>query len=558
MRIALAQYNPIVGDIAGNTAKMKQFIARAEQAGAELVIFGELSVLGYPPRDLLRKARFVADAVAAVESLAAECRNIAALVGYVRPTPGGAGRPLQNVAALLRGGQVEHVHVKALLPTYDVFDETRYFQPAERPACIQLGGRTLGLSICEDLWDAEALGRELYGRDPIALLAEQGAEWIINMAASPYQVGKAEMREKLFARQAARTGAPIVYVNQVGGNDELIFDGTSCVMLPDGRVAGRAKSFREDLLLVDMDQPGGDRCEPLGEEMARLSAGLKLGMGDYVRKCGFGSVVLGLSGGIDSAVVAALAADALGPENVYALAMPSRYSSQHSLTDARELAQNLGIHYQVVEIEPMHAAFEGGLGRVLGGGAVDVADENIQARVRGVMVMAFSNAYGHLALATGNKSELSTGYTTLYGDMCGGLAPIGDLLKTVVWRLARQLNAETARPRIPQSSITKPPSAELKPGQTDQDKLPPYDVLDAILARYVEADETADQIVAAGFDPAVVHRAVRMVDAAEYKRKQAAPVLKVTPRAFGTGRRMPIAQRYVSNGLGDARPELDE
>ena len=545
MKIALAQYNPIVGDISGNKAKMRQFISRAQSEGAELVIFGELSVVGYPPRDLLRKERFVADTVAAVESLAESCRGIAALVGYVRPTPGGAGLPLQNVAGLLREGRIEHVHVKALLPTYDVFDETRYFQPADAPRCIRLGGRTLGLSICEDLWDAEALGRQLYGRDPIGMLAEQGAEWIINMAASPYQMGKAATREELFARQAARTGAPIVYVNQVGGNDELIFDGASCVVRPDGQVAGRAASFREDLLLVDMDAGAAGRCEPLEDEMARLSQGLKLGIGDYVRKCGFRSVVLGLSGGIDSAVVAVLAADALGAENVYALAMPSRYSSDHSLSDAKALADNVGIHYQVVEIETMHAAFEQALGHALDGAAVDVANENIQARIRGSLVMAFSNTYGHLPLATGNKSELSTGYCTLYGDMCGGLAPIGDLLKTIVWRLARQLNAETAWPRIPESSIIKPPSAELRPGQTDQDRLPPYELLDPVLARYVEADETAEQIIAAGFDAMVVNQAVRMVDAAEYKRKQAAPVLKVTPRAFGTGRRMPIAQRYM-------------
>ncbi len=546
MRIALAQRNWIVGDIAGNAAKISESIDRAAEAGAELVVFSELSVTGYPPRDLLRKERFVADACAAVEALAAKCTKIAALVGYARPTPGQAGRPLQNVAGLLQDGKIRHVHVKSLLPTYDVFDETRYFAPADGPACVELNGRKIGLTICEDLWDAAALGRELYGKDPVAQLAEAGAEIIVNMAASPYQMGKAALREELFARQAARIAAPIVYVNQVGGNDELIFDGASCLVTADGEVVNRAGSFDEDLLMVDTAQATG-RCEMLGEQMPRLSAALKLGLRDYVTKCGFESVVLGLSGGIDSAVVTTLAADALGPKNVYALAMPSRYSSDHSLADAESLAKSLGIHYQIVPIEPMHAAFERALERSLENGRVDVTDENIQARVRGAMVTAFSNAFGHLPLATGNKSELSCGYCTLYGDMCGGLSPIGDLLKTVVYRLAEQLNAEADGGRIPESTLTKPPSAELKPDQTDQDKLPPYDLLDPILTRYIEDDKTARQIVDEGFDAGVVNRVVGMVDAAEYKRQQAAAVLKVTPRAFGTGRRMPIAQRYVSD-----------
>jgi len=543
MRIALAQCNPIVGDISGNAAKAGEFIDRARKAEAKLVVFGELSMVGYPPRDLLRKERFVAETVRAVEALAGRCTEIAALVGFVRPTPSPAGRGLQNAAALLAGGKIRHVHVKALLPTYDVFDETRYFEPADRLQCVEFAGHRIGLSICEDLWDAAALGRALYGSDPVDILRQAGAELIVNMSASPYEIGKARRREELFARQSARTGAPIVYVNQVGGNDELIFDGGSCVVCAAGEVIARAKSFEEDLLLVDTNE-GSGRREPLGERMPRLSAALKLGLGDYVRKCGFHSVVLGVSGGIDSAVVAALAAEALGPQNVHTVAMPSRYSSEHSLADAEALARNLGTDHQVMPIEPMHAAFERAIGASLERGRVDVAKENIQARIRGNMIMALSNAFGHLPLATGNKSELSCGYCTLYGDMCGGLAPIGDLLKTVVYELADQLNVESGG-CIPESTLAKPPSAELKPGQTDQDKLPPYDLLDAILARYIEADATAEQIVADGFDAEVVHRVVRMVDAAEYKRKQAAPVLKATARAFGTGRRMPIAQRYV-------------
>ena len=544
MKIALAQFNPIVGDIRGNVARMSEFIARAKAAGADIVVFGELSVVGYPPRDLLRKEGFVADSLAGVEELADCCEGITALVGFVRPTADSTGRPLQNAAAVLANGRVEGVHVKTLLPTYDVFDETRYFEPGKRPGCIEINGRRIGLSICEDLWDADALGRELYGQDPIAMLAADGAEMIINMSASPYEQGKALMREELFTRQGQRCGLPILYVNQVGGNDELVFDGTSCAISPDGLVIARAKGFQEDLLEVD-PFGGPQRIEELGAELPRLSAALKLGLKDYVRKCGFGSVVLGSSGGIDSAVVASLAAAAIGPENVYSLAMPSRYSSDHSLTDAESLARNLGIHYRVVPIEPVHSAYEASLADLLAGGNRDIADENVQARIRGALVMAVSNAFGHLPLATGNKSELSTGYCTLYGDMCGGLAPIGDVLKTVVYELAEQLNAEAGSDRIPRGIITKAPSAELKPDQFDQDKLPPYPLLDEVISRYIERDRTARQIIDEGFAPDIVNRAVRMVDANEYKRKQAAPVIKVTARAFGTGRRMPIAQRYV-------------
>jgi NAD+ synthetase len=544
VKIALAQFNPIVGDIRGNVARMSEFIDRAKASRADLVVFGELSVVGYPPRDLLRKEGFVADSLAGVEELARRCEGITALVGFVRPTGDSTGRPLQNAAAVLANGRVEGVHVKTLLPTYDVFDETRYFEPGKRPGCIEINGRRIGLSICEDLWDADALGRELYARDPIAMLAEDGAEMIINMSASPYEQGKAATREKLFSRQATRCALPILYVNQVGGNDELVFDGTSCAISPGGEVIARAKGFQEDLLEVD-PIGGAQAIEELGDQLERLSSALKLGLKDYVRKCGFSSVVLGSSGGIDSAVVATLAADAVGPENVYSLAMPSRYSSDHSLIDAELLAQNLGIHYKVVPIEPMHSAFEASLEDVLAGGNLDIAGENIQARIRGALVMAVSNAFGHLPLATGNKSELSTGYCTLYGDMCGGLAPIGDVLKTVVYELAEQLNAETGSDRIPRGIITKAPSAELKPDQLDQDKLPPYPLLDEVISRYIEGDMTARQIIDEGFAPDVVNRAVRMVDANEYKRKQAAPAIKVTTRAFGTGRRMPIAQRYV-------------
>jgi NAD+ synthetase len=543
MRIALAQTNPVVGDIAANTDKMADLIAQARQGGAQLVVFPELSIVGYPPRDLLRKQRFVADNLAGVQRLAGRCRGIAALVGFAQPNPAPTGRPLQNAAALLADGTVQRVHAKTLLPTYDVFDETRYFEPGHESAVFEWGGVSMGLSICEDLWDTAALGRGLYQQDPVADLKAKGARVIINMAASPFQVGKAAVRTDLLARQARRSGAAIVYVNQVGGNDELIFDGMGCVVGPDGELLGRAASFREDLLVVDLDGPPG-RCEDLGDETARLAEALQLGLRDFVRKCGLSKVVLGLSGGIDSALAATLAADALGPDQVLGLAMPSRYSSEHSLADARRLAANLGIRLEQIGIEPMHSAYESALRDLLASGAAGGADENIQARIRGTVVMAVSNAFGHMALATGNKSELSTGYCTLYGDMAGGLAPIGDVLKTAVYELARWINRQAGGDRIPAGSLTKAPSAELKPNQFDQDKLPPYDLLDQVLRRYVEADQTAEQIIAEGFDPDLVHYTIRLVDGSEFKRKQAPPVLKVSPRAFGTGRRMPIAQRY--------------
>ncbi len=541
MKIAIAQINPTVGDIAGNSRKMSDCIARAEQAGAELVVFSELSLLGYPPRDLLSRAGFISAGVDAVESLAKQCRGIAALVGFARPAGDSPGRPLENAAAFLADGKVAGVHVKTLLPTYDVFDETRYFRPGPPPKPLTLKGWRIGVSICEDLWDRPALGAALYRSDPVAHLRDAGAEIIINMSASPFQLGKTDVREDLIRRQAQRTKTPIVYVNQVGGNDELIFDGTSLVVGADGEILARCKSFDEDLLVIDTDA-GAGQCEPVGSDMEQLSAALKLGLRDYVCKCGFRSVVLGLSGGIDSAVVAVLAADALGGENVLALAMPSRYSSDHSLADARQLAENTGIRLLELPIDPIHVAYEQALAGHLPENRPDTTDQNIQARIRGNLVMAFSNACGHLPLATGNKSELATGYCTLYGDMTGGLAVIGDVPKTMVYDLARHLN-ETTGQRIPENILVKPPSAELKPDQTDQDKLPPYDILDVILSRYVEREESIGEIIAAGLDADVVRRVASMVSASEYKRRQAAPVLKVTARAFGAGRRMPIARR---------------
>ena len=539
MKIALAQINPTVGDVAGNSQRIARAIAAARDGGADLAVFSELAITGYPPRDLLARPSFVAASVAAVDALAETCRGVAALVGFVRPSDRSPGRPLENAAALLADGRVQAVHAKTLLPTYDVFDETRYFEPGPAPAPLTIAGQPVGVSICEDLWDRPALGRALYQDDPVAHFADAGAKVIVNLSASPFQLGKVARREDLIRRQAARAAAAVAYVNQVGGNDELIFDGGSLAVAADGTVLGRCRAFDEDLLIIDTAGPPARR-EGVGDDMTQLAGALRLGLADYVRKCGFRSVVLGLSGGIDSAVVATIAAGAVGPENVLALAMPGRYSSEASGADARALAEALGIGFAVVPIESMHAAFEAALADQLPADRPGTTDENLQSRIRGNIVMAFSNAAGHLPLATGNKSELATGYCTLYGDMNGGLAVIGDVPKTMVYQLARHLNAAGGGP-IPDRTLTRPPSAELKPGQTDQDALPPYDVLDAVLSRYVETEQSVEQIVAAGFDEPLVRRVAALVARAEHKRRQAPPVLKVTARAFGSGLRVPIA-----------------
>lgn len=544
MRIALGQINPVVGDIDGNAAKMAKAIDRADDEGADLVVFPELSVCGYPPRDLLLKPKFVADNLRAVDELARHCGRCAALVGYAGESQSPVGRSLHNTAALLHEGRCLARHVKTLLPTYDVFDETRYFEPGGEPEPLMLGPRRLGVTICEDMWDVGALGRRLYRQDPVAHLAQQGADVLINMSASPYQLGKLAVRRDLLTRRAKRLGKSIVYVNQVGGNDELIFDGASCVVDASGTIVAQCQDFQEQILVADLEAPASPAPNPVRGGMAGLKAALELGLQDYVGKCGFADVVLGLSGGIDSAVVAALAADALGAGHVTGVAMPSRHSSDHSLTDAARLAKNLGIRYLVVPIEPMHAAFDGALAEAFAGTEQNIAEENVQARTRGTLVMALSNKFGWLPLATGNKSELSTGYCTLYGDMCGGLTVIGDVPKTLVYELARHINAVAGTDRIPRNILDKPPSAELKPDQVDQDTLPPYDVLDPILECYVEREMNVRQIAAAGHDLELARQVARWVDRSEYKRRQAAPTLKVTGRAFGVGRRLPIAQRY--------------
>jgi NAD+ synthase (glutamine-hydrolysing) len=561
MRIALAQINPVVGDISGNCRKSVEFIERAKREGAELVVFPELSVIGYPPKDLLLKPQFIEDNLKGVELIAQHVKGIEAVVGYAEKNADPVGRPLHNAVALLREGKIVSRHFKTLLPTYDVFDESRYFEPGalnEKENLVTLhqtsGGDVVGgLSICEDLWNDERLiPRRLYHQNPIADLHHAGAQVMINTSASPFVVGKHEFRLELFSSQVRQYGQPLVYVNQVGGNDELVFDGNSVVFDAAGNVIAQAKEFEEDLMVVEVGigagaSTGGPMNKPT-RGIESIYRALILGLRDYVRKCGFKTVVVGLSGGIDSALVAALAVAALGKEKVVGVAMPSRFSSDHSVNDAKKLAENLGIEFHVVPIRDVHVAYEGTLSPAFGNRAPDVTEENLQARIRGALLMAFSNKFGHLLLTTGNKSEIAVGYCTLYGDMCGGLAVISDVPKTTVWELARWMNAHGGREIIPRASIEKVPSAELRPNQTDQDSLPPYDVLDAILFRYVEEEKGAGEIIGEGFDRETVLRVIRLIDRSEYKRRQMAPGLKVTSRAFGFGRRMPIAQGYEQGG----------
>ena len=551
MRIALAQLNPTVGDLAGNLKKHLDALARAREQGAQVVVFPEMSILGYPPKDLLLKPAAIRLAAQAVERVAQAAGNMTALVGYAEKNTESVGRPLHNAVAIVREGRIVSKRLKSLLPTYDVFDESRYFEPGPDTELTLIENQPVGVSICEDLWnDEKFVERPLYHFNPIGALAEAGAKMLLNISASPFVLGKNEYRHKLFSFQAKRWNMPIVYVNQVGGNDELVFDGNSVVFDSEGRLIAQAKDFEEDLLVVDL--PAAAPQIPLWVPrtgIASIHAALILGLRDYVRKCGFRSVVLGLSGGIDSAVVAALAAEALGPGNVMGVALPSRYSSDHSKSDAAILAQNLGITFHTIAIEGPHLAMEATLAPLFAGTKEGLAEENVQARLRGNILMSLSNKFGHMLLTTGNKSEVATGYCTLYGDMCGGLAIISDVPKMMVYELARFINAQAKAagrvPPIPEGTLTKPPSAELKPNQTDQDSLPPYEVLDEIIEQYVEQEKTAPEIIAqGGFDPQVVAKVVRLIDLSEYKRKQMAPGIKVTSRAFGFGRRMPIAQRF--------------
>jgi NAD+ synthase (glutamine-hydrolysing) len=543
MKIALAQLNTTVGDLPGNEAKILAAYQRGVDAGAEIVACPELSVTGYPPRDLLLKKRFVAQNLEVLDRLAAATGNAGLLVGYVGKRNERPGRELTNSIALLQNGKIVTTRTKILLPTYDVFDEDRYFEPATENSPAKWNGQTLGLTICEDIWnDEDFWPNRLYQRNPPVELAQAGAGIIFNISASPWHLGKNKTRYDMLRSIAAKTHRPVVFCNQVGGNDELIFDGCSLVFDSDGGLLVQGKLFDEDFIVVDLDRGNASREHILPCDEELVYKALVLGLRDYFMKCGFKTAVLGLSGGIDSAVTACIAVDALGPKNVRGVSLPSQYSSQGSLDDARILAERLGIQYDVIPIKAAFETTKTQLKPVFNGKAEDTTEENLQARLRGVILMALSNKFGSLLLTTGNKSELAVGYCTLYGDMCGGLAVISDVPKTMIYRIAKWINRE--KEIIPLASITKPPSAELRPNQTDQDSLPPYDILDAILDAYVVQGKSSSEIVESGFEEETVRKVIRLIDLNEYKRRQAAPGLKVTSKAFGMGRRIPIAQRY--------------
>ena len=543
MRIALLQINPTAGDLNGNSALIVRGVRAAASQGADLVVTPELALMGYLPRDLLMNRGFVRRADAMIDGLAAELKGAPpALIGVATPNPRDMGRPLFNSAVLLKDGAAGPVFHKTLLPSYDVFDEDRYFEPGAGPQILDLGGWRLGISICEDVWnDRDFWSRQRYHPDPIEGLAKAGAQAIVNLSASPFTVGKQLVRERMLGHLARKYGLPVAYVNQVGGDDDLIFDGRSGVFDAQGRLSARAKGFQEDLLVTDLAGAAGSISEDDFEPEAEIWSALVLGVRDYARKTGFRKAVLGLSGGIDSALTAAIAAAALGPGNVQGVMMPSCYSSPGSVDDSLELARNLGVQTLVLPIAGIMRTYDTALADVFRGLAPDVTEENIQSRIRGNLLMALSNKFGSLLLTTGNKSEKSVGYCTLYGDMNGGLAVIADLPKMMVYRVARWRNRR--KPDIPEATLTKAPSAELRPNQTDQDSLPPYELLDQILELHIERCQSAEEIVEQGYDEQTVRRVTRLVRLAEFKRKQAAPGLKVTSRAFGTGWRMPIVRQ---------------
>jgi len=542
LRVALLQINPIAGDLKGNASQIIRGVRAAQNLDVDLVVTPELALMGYLPRDLLMSNGFVQRSCQMLSGLAAELKDAPpVLVGVATPNPADIGRPLFNSAMLLREGTSGPVFHKTLLPTYDVFDEDRYFEPGREPGILKLNGFRLGISICEDVWnDRDFWKRRRYHQDPIDVLAQAGAQAIINLSASPFTVGKELLREEMLGQMARKHKLPLAWVNQVGGNDDLIFDGRSGAFDHDGKLFARAKGFAEDLLVVDLDAMTGVIAPDDFTAEAEIWNALVLGVRDYARKTHFKKVLLGLSGGIDSALTAAIAVDALGPENVLGVMMPSAYSSKGSVDDSVELARNLGIQVIALPISPIMETYETTLAEAFQGYRPDVTEENIQSRIRGNLLMALSNKYGALLLTTGNKSELAVGYCTLYGDMNGGLAVIADLPKMMVYRVSRYRNKRKAD--IPESTLTKAPSAELRPDQTDQDSLPPYEVLDQILELHIERSQSAEEIIAQGYDEGTVRRVLRLVRNAEFKRKQAAPVLKVTSRAFGTGWRMPIAR----------------
>ena len=548
MKIALLQINPTVGDLAGNARQIAGALRQAASSGVDLGVTPELALVGYLPRDLLLSSSFVKDSWDVLGRLATELKGLPpVLVGLPEPNPSDEGRPLFNSAVLLHHGDVALRFRKALLPTYDVFDEDRYFEPFQGPQILEIGGRKIGVSICEDVWnDRDFWKRRRYHHDPIEELAGAGATAIVNLSSSPFEASKHLLREQMLGAMARRHRVPIVYVNQFGGNDDLVFDGRSCGFNKNGQPVARGRSFGADVVICDVDQAEsiGPPDDVIPE--SEIWRALVLGTGDYARKCGFGRAVLGLSGGVDSSLTAAIACEALGAANVLGVLMLLPFSSRGSIDDSLGLANNLGMTTLTLTITDVMTAMERALEPAFAGTERDVTEENIQARIRGNLLMALSNKHKALLLTTGNKSELAVGYCTLYGDMSGGLGVIADVPKTMVYRVARWLNTTRGRAVIPEPVLTKAPSAELRPNQTDQDSLPPYDILDDILQRHIERHEPASTIVEAGFDAETVHRVLRMVRAAEFKRKQAAPGLKVTDRAFGTGWRMPIAARVDS------------
>jgi NAD+ synthase (glutamine-hydrolysing) len=547
MKIALAQTNSTVGDLCGNAKRMLAFARRAAESGANVVVFPELSLTGYPPRDLLEKESFLERTEQHLERLAVDAAplNVTIICGTVTRTGSDTGLPIYNSAAVLHGGRITFRQHKMLLPTYDVFDEARYFEPAAKQSPLALGDAVYALTICEDIWnDKQYWERRRYSRDPVEELASAGARILISINASPYHMGKRAQRTEIFAATARHFRVPIVYVNQVGGYDQLLFDGSSFAMNPEGQVIASAASFEEDLVLMDTEALTGERHDTYPDECDAVYQALVMGTRDYIRKCGFERVIIGLSGGIDSALTAAIAVDAVGKENVIGVGMPGPYSSDHSVTDARDLARNLGIRFELIPIKNQYGAFLEVLEPLFDGSTIGVTEENLQSRLRGVTLMALSNKWGALVLTTGNKSELAVGYCTLYGDMCGGLAVISDVPKTLVYELARVAN-ERHKKAIPENTFTKPPSAELRPDQKDTDSLPPYETLDQILRLYIENNDAPQRIADALHLPVpLVRDIVNKVDRNEYKRQQAAPGLKVTTKAFGIGRRFPIAQRF--------------
>lgn len=572
MKIAIAQLNPTIGDLAGNAQQILNAAQEAAAQGVRLLLTTELSLCGYPPRDLLMQPSFVDAIASTLQQLARDLPpQLAVLVGMVESngrSPQDGGKALFNSTALLERGKVQQIFHKRLLPTYDVFDEDRYFEPGLQSNSFTLDGLRIGVTICEDLWnDEEFWGKRNYTANPVADLANQGVDFIVNLSASPYSAGKQRLRELMLQHGSKRYQQPLIYANQVGGNDDLIFDGSSVAFNRQGEMVGRAKAFAEDLVVLEFDsaqsdfQVGAIAPQPENDD-AEIWSALVLGVRDYVRKCGFSKVVIGLSGGIDSSLVAAIATAALGSANVLGILMPSPYSSDHSVTDALELARNLGIQTHTLPIDKLMHTYDETFADLFAGTKFGIAEENIQSRIRGNLLMAISNKFGHLLLSTGNKSEMAVGYCTLYGDMNGGLAAIADVPKTRVYSICQWLNErmkdENGRSSqssqfpipnpqapIPLNVLVKPPSAELKPGQVDQDSLPSYEILDDILDRLIHQHQSPNEIAAAGHDPALVEKVSRLVTRAEFKRKQAPPGLKITDRAFGTGWRMPIANRWV-------------